>query len=281
MRCAIIAAFLLPAIAGFEAASIKDALPLSLENTRPGHFHVSMNLDGSRADYGFMSLADLIAYSYRVKQYQLSGPVWMNDKRWDILAKIPAGQSPARAPEMMRSLLAERFKLAVHRERRMQPVYDLSIGRGGLKMKKAASEDAAPVTQGIVHLDNSTISGGPTGTAHVTPGPNGIRLQLAKITMPALASMLTQFTDRPIVDSTKLEGGYEVTLDLPGDQLSGMPAAQKFIAFLGLGSIGMLPDPSGPAIFQAVKELGLELRSRKASLETIIVDHLEKSPTTN
>jgi uncharacterized protein (TIGR03435 family) len=93
--------------------------------------------------------------------------------------------------------------------------------------------------------------------------------------------MLTQFTDRPIIDSTKLQGDYEVTLDLPGDQMSGMPAAQKLIAILGLGSIGMLPDPSGPAVFRAVKELGLELKPRKASLDTIVVDHLERTPTTN
>lgn len=282
MKYAIRAALLLPVIAGlfplrgqdkkFEATSIKEARPLSLENARAGQFRAGMSLDGSRADYGFVSLADLIAYAYRVKRYQLSGPAWMNDTRWDILAKIPAGQSADRAPEMMQSLLAERFNLAIHREHRKQPVYDLSIGSGGVKMK-AASEEATP--------DNSTVSGGPTGTVRVTPGPNGLRLQMAKITMSALAGMLTQFTDRPILNQTKLQGDYEVTLDLPADQMSGMPAAQKLIAFLGLGSIGMLPDPSGPAVFRAVKELGLELRPRKASVEMIVVDHLEKTPTAN
>ena len=203
MRCAIAAALLLPVIAGlfplraedkkFEAASIKEALPLSLENTRARQFHVGTNLDGSRADYGFVSLADLLAYAYRVKRYQLVGPSWMNDTRWDISAKLPAGQSAGSAPEMMQSLLAERFKLAIHRERRKQPVYELSMGKNGLKMRKAASEEASPVTPGIIHIDNATVSGGPAGTVHVTPSPNGMRLQLAKITMPALARVRQSF----------------------------------------------------------------------------------------
>ena len=46
-----------------------------------------MHSNGSRADYGFMSLADLIPYAYRVKRYQLSGPAWMSETRWDILTK--------------------------------------------------------------------------------------------------------------------------------------------------------------------------------------------------
>src|SRR4051794_22818162 len=95
----------------FEVASIKEAPPLSIENVQAATFHVGMRIDGSRADYGFMSLADLIPYAYRVKRHQLSGPPWMNNTRWDILAKIASGQSPNRAPEMMQSLLAERFKL--------------------------------------------------------------------------------------------------------------------------------------------------------------------------
>jgi uncharacterized protein (TIGR03435 family) len=89
-----------------------------------------------------------------------------------------------------------------------------------------------------------------------------------------------QFTDRPIVNATELKGNYEITLDLPADLMTGMPAAQKLTAFLGLGSPGMAPDMS-VAILQAVKDLGLELRSRKAPVETILVDHLERTPTAN
>src|SRR5579871_2982888 len=80
--------------AAFEVASIKEAPPLSIENSQSGQFHVGIKIDGSRADYGFMSLADLIPYAYRVKRYQVVGPDWMHDTHWDILAKIPTGSPP-------------------------------------------------------------------------------------------------------------------------------------------------------------------------------------------
>lgn len=270
----------------FEVASIKEALPLSIENSQAGQFHVGMNINGSRADYGFMSLADLIPYAYRVKRYQLSGPGWMNETRWDILAKIPAIQPADRAPEMMQNLLAERFKLAIHRENREQSVYELVIGNGRLKIKEAAAGEEAAATPQPARPGSPapgfSVSGGTTGTVRVTPGPNGgMQMQMAKITMDALADTLMQFMDRPIVNATELKGNYQVTLDLPIELMMGMPAAQKLTAILGLGSFGMTPDTSGAAIFQAVRDLGLELKSRKAPVETIIVDHVEKTPTPN
>src|SRR5262245_14369681 len=124
----------------FEVASIKETRP-SVENMQAGQFHVGININESRADYGFMSLADLIPYAYRVRPYQLSGPSWMSETRWDILAKIPEGQPGDRAPEMMRNLLAERFKLSVHRETREQSVYALVVGKAGLKIKEAVFQE--------------------------------------------------------------------------------------------------------------------------------------------
>jgi len=76
-----------------------------------------------------MSLADLIPYAYRVKRYQLSGPSWMNETRWDILAKIPEGEPVDRAPEMMQNLLVERFKLSIHRRTVSNPFTRWSLER--------------------------------------------------------------------------------------------------------------------------------------------------------
>jgi uncharacterized protein (TIGR03435 family) len=126
-----------------------------------------------------------------------------------------------------------------------------------------------------------SLSGGATGALRMTPGQSMLQIQMARISMSALADMLAQFADRPIVNPTQLKGDYQVTLALPTDLMTGMPAAQKLMVVLGLGSPGMVPGGFTGAIFQAVKDLGLELKSRKAPVETIIVDRVEKTPTAN
>jgi uncharacterized protein (TIGR03435 family) len=272
----------------FEVASIKEARPpVSIESVQAGQFHVGMNINGSRADYGFMSLADLIPYAYRVKRHQLSGPSWMNETRWDILATIPEGQPADRAPEMMQRLLTERFKLSIHRENREQSVYALVVGKGALKIKETpAGEEGVGGSLNVrINNDGVAMSGGATGSIRMTSGPNGaMQMQMEKITMASLADRLTQFMDRPVVDATELNGNYQVTLDLPREAMAGMAFAQKLAALAGLGSFGVpnaAPDTSGAAIIQAVKAVGLDLQSRKAPIETIIVDRVDKSPTAN
>ena len=94
--------------------------------------------------------------------------------------------------------------------------------------------------------------------------------------MAALADRLTQFMDRPIVDATELKGNYQVALDLPIEAMMGMGFAQKLAGLAGLGSFGVpgasAPDTWVTAIIQTVKAVGFELQSRRAPLETIIVD---------
>jgi uncharacterized protein (TIGR03435 family) len=289
----------------FEVASIKEA-PSSPDerNTvvigtptstylQAGQFHVGIQIDGSRADYGFMSLADLIPYAYGVKRFQLSGPSWLNETRWNILAKIPDGQPAARAPQMMQALLAERFRLAMHREHREQPVYALLVGRGGSQLKDAtAPGDAEEAPAGGFSLKNDakgiTISGVAAGTMRLTPGPGGsLQMQIAKIPMPVFADVLTQFMDRPVVDATDLKGRYQVALDVPMEAMAGMSFAQKVTAFAGLSAFGArggaAPDSGAvsAAVVQAVKRLGLELQPRRAPVDTLVVDRVDRTPTAN
>jgi uncharacterized protein (TIGR03435 family) len=93
--------------------------------------------------------------------------------------------------------------------------------------------------------------------------------------------------DRPVVDATYLKGNYQVTLELPPDAMNGIASAQKLAILAGSGSVGAgFADPnaldtSAAAVIQAAKCLGLELQSRKAPVQTIIVDRVEKTPTVN
>src|SRR5580658_3675204 len=106
----------------FDAASVKPAVDpgrvpmFCLTPCTPGE---RLTVDGARVDIRFMSLDTLIITAYRIKPYQLSGPDWMKESpRFDIMAKIPDGISKDRVPEMLQALLAERFKLSIHREAR-------------------------------------------------------------------------------------------------------------------------------------------------------------------
>jgi uncharacterized protein (TIGR03435 family) len=273
----------------FEVASIKEARPpSSVENIQAGQFHIGISIDGTRADYGFMSLSDLIPYAYRVKRYQLSGPNWMNETRWDILGKIPEGESVDRAPEMMRNLLVDRFKLSIHRENGEKSVYALIVGKGALKIKESVPEVEPGGPNVRINTDSRgvAISSAATGTMRIAPGLNGgIQFQMAMITMTALADRLTQLMDRPVVDATGLQGTYQVNLDLPIEAMNGMSFTQKLAALAGLGSFGnpadSAPDMSSASIVKSLRDLGLELQSRKAPIETLIVDRVEKTPTAN
>src|SRR4029077_19782644 len=87
--------------------------------------------------------------AYDVKTYQITGPDWLtalSAPRFDIVAKMPEGTNKDQVPEMLRTLLAERFKLTIHRENKEQSVYALVVAKGGHKMKEAEPLPVAPTT---------------------------------------------------------------------------------------------------------------------------------------
>jgi uncharacterized protein (TIGR03435 family) len=323
----------------FEVASIRPAPPITelAAQIQSGKAHLGMSIDGARADFGFVSLADLIAQAYRIKPYQLTGPDWMKQQRFDVTAKIPDGASKDQVPEMLQALLADRFKLAVRRETKELPVYALVVGKNGVKMKESPPEEAAaagsdaptpnasdgitpppppaapggrgafalgtpdgPVTvrqEGKGRGRGMVITGGPNGTMRVSASENGnMRLEMSRMSMARLAELLTTFVDRPVVDMTQLKGAYQVALELPMQELMNMARAMAPELAGPGGPIGRGPnpgagasgpdapvasDPSGTSMFQAVQQLGLRLEPRKAPVETIVVDRLEKTPTEN
>jgi uncharacterized protein (TIGR03435 family) len=283
----------------FEVASVKPAAPLDRSQMLSGQMHVGMKVDAARVDIGSMSLAELIRVAYRVKAYQVSGPDWMASERFDVLAKLPEGASSAQVPEMLQALLAERFKLTVHRESKEHAVYALVVGKNGPKLKEsapdadapAATNDANPQVRISGRGENTqvTISGGQIGTAHMSMGPNGtMHLEAPKMNMAAFADTLSRFFDRPVVNLTELQGTYQLELDLSMEDLRN---AARTMGLMGPGMGGgrggaqspadAASDPAGLSIFAAVQQLGLRLEPRKVPIDFVVVDHLEKAPTEN
>ena len=114
----------------FEVATVKAAPPLNPQAMAAGKMHVGMNIEGSRVDMGYMSLADLTQYAYKLKQHQVVMPDWAKNQRFDILAKMPEGATKEQVPEMVQSLLTDRFGLTFHKESREQNVYATAGGQG-------------------------------------------------------------------------------------------------------------------------------------------------------
>jgi uncharacterized protein (TIGR03435 family) len=265
----------------FEVASIKPAPPLDVMAIASGKAHIGMSVDKARVDLGGMSLMALVCIAYKVKPYQIAGnPEWMsagmNADRFDIVAKMPEGANQDQVPEMLQSLLADRFKLVIHKEKRDTPVYALIVGKGGLKMKEAPPDPAEPAkpadaaADGAASSDSSKAaapakgemsfgsgdnkvtmkqqSGGgmvinskETGPMRVVPADNGSwRLEGEKMTMDMMANMLSQYLDRPVVDQTDLKGKYQVSLELTMDTL--MAVARK----AGM-NVGAAAVPGGKA----------------------------------
>jgi uncharacterized protein (TIGR03435 family) len=122
----------------FEVASIKATDP----NPENAAF-VGMTADGARVQYTNITLRDCIRAAFRVQDFQIVGPDWMTKARYEINAKLPAGGSMDQIPEMLQSLLEQRFKMEARRISKETNVYALVVGSGGAKLKPAEAKAVA------------------------------------------------------------------------------------------------------------------------------------------
>jgi uncharacterized protein (TIGR03435 family) len=279
----------------FEVATIRPAAPINPAAATSGQLRVGMSVDGARVDIRFFSLADLVRTAYKIKPHQLVGlENTMASDRFDIQAKMPDGATKEQVPEMLQGLLADRFKVKVHRDSKEQSVYALVVGKGGPKLKEsppdapvAADAPKTPSNQVSVTQDSkgAIVRTGQGGAMRMSMGPNGtMHMETEKMTMEAFADMLSGFMERPVVDQTELKGNYQVALDLSMEDLRA--AARKVgVAMPGAAPAAgaAAPEAAEPTstVFSAVQQLGLKLEAKKAPVSTIVVDHFEKTPTEN
>jgi uncharacterized protein (TIGR03435 family) len=279
---------------------------------------IGPRVDGSRAEYTYMALRELIATAYKVKGYQITGPDWLTSQRFDIVAKLPDGASKDDVPQMLQALLEERFKMTVHRETKENPVLALVVGKGGPKLESSpaaeAIDESAPLKPGELKMDtpdgpvrmtttkdgSGTMNMGKKGTVSFRMGGDRsdlssmtMHIEFSHVTMEGFADTLTQLsqqlnggTGRQVKDMTELKGTYQVSLDIGLADLIAMARAQGMDIPGGVGgnapSANAASEPTGGAtLFAAVAALGLKLEQRKAPVEQIVIDHIEKTPTEN
>lgn len=193
-----------------------------------------------------MRLTGAIRWAYNVLDVQVSGPDWLNTTRFDILAK--AGE-PAKEPEMqmmMQTLLADRFKLELHRQTKEVNAMILTVAKGGRKLKQVEQEGSPSFSTGKLNL---------TGKG---------------ATVAQLISFLSHEIRLPIIDQTGLTGRYDYFMDINAyitDEMRNQGG----------------PPVEAPSIIASALQgqLGLKVEAKKMPLEVVVVDKMEKTPTDN
>lgn len=274
----------------FDVATVRVSAPLNtaklMAQMQAGQMpNFGAHLDGLRAEYNYMTMQQLIVFAYKVKPYQIVGPDWLTTEHYDITARLPEGSSKDDAPEMLKTLLADRFKLTAHMESKDLAVYALVVGKDGPKLKDSPEnpplDENAPLKPGEMKQDlpdgPAIITGSPTsGQATVNMGERGVFTEKVNmqsqtiaidgkgVAMPGFVDMVNQIMQiggpgsKLVVDQTGLKGHYEVSLELSIADLvaaarrNGMdmappppPAAPGSLPDRAAGSASEASDPGG------------------------------------
>lgn len=245
-------AVLLGLIAGFAGAQVTPRPSFAAASvkltTNPGYPTVGapriQTINGGRFIAETISLGFLIRLAYNVMESQIVGePGWAKSARFEINATAGTDATLAEMRPMIQSLLADRFKLVLHREKKEMPVYELIAAKGGPKLshKEGSCTPFDPRPPAALLRSCGDIGGGKDF------------LEGFGVTMSALAESLSDTLDRKVIDKT----GSARTFDF-------------HLKFAGV-------DTAGPSIFTAIQEqLGLRLQSAKDPVEVLVIDHVER-----
>jgi uncharacterized protein (TIGR03435 family) len=189
------------------------------------------------------SLRELIRQAYEVKDYQIVAPGWMAEEKYQIAATMPEGTNRTQVPEMLRTLLAQRFHLKLHRETRDLPVYALVAAKGG------------------PHLTPTAYPRNPMPQSSSVPG----RVRGIAAPVATLADALTKAAGYTVVDMSGITGLYDFDLKYAEPDAAAPDAAQ---ATMTLESV-------------LREQAGLRLEKRVMPVEILVIEQADKVPTEN
>lgn len=290
----------------FEVASVKVSTPLpnGVVMVRMGGGPDSS--DPGRVTYTGVNLKALVAQAYNVKEYQVEGPSWLDAERYDVIATIPKGAEKEQVRLMMQRLLAERFHLTLHRESKPMAVYTLSVGKTGAKLQEVDPDNPPPLPPPPSGGPGAPPPPPPPGGGGVAgkPGPmrGGMRMMMSmngrrmmgSTTIARLCEMLSNLTDRPVIDLTELKGTYQLDLSWTPDEHEKMGG--KFAPAMAASAVLHSDGPANPVgpqpgdgasdpgqtLAQALQNgYGLKLEAKRNPADILVIDHAEKVPTEN
>jgi uncharacterized protein (TIGR03435 family) len=226
----------------FEVASVR----VSASAGGRGH----MNMFGSpiKIAPGSLTMRGIsfraaVAWANDVKEFQVNGPSWMDEARYDIVAKAAGAASPEELRPMLRALLAERCKLVSHRQTKEMNAWIVTVAKNGPKFKIAE------------------------GDAEGSIEPNLAKMEVAikRTPISQLTDLLGRLLRAPVIDQTGLTGNYDITIGVQKYQ----PEKATEVDMLSM-------------ILTAIQEeLGLKLDNRKMPVDLVVVDSAERAPVEN
>ena len=238
----------------FEVASVRP--------NKSGSPNNNFGIQGDTFTSTNGTLRELIRVAYGAREMELSkGQEWIESERFDIVAKARAQLKPARVPDELKQLLAERFGLKVHNETREVPIYALMVARTDGKLGTAlqpltVDRCAALIAQAMERSRKGQPPLPPVTGQRIQCGMHfnpGI-IQGASISLGPLVNRLSPLVGRQVVDRTGLTGVFDFDLTWAADAA---------------------PDSVGPSIFTALQEqLGLKLESARGPIDVLVIDQV-------
>ena len=272
----------------FEVATVKPNLsddPAKVNFTLgPGDTYAET---GGRFRASDISLLDYIRFAYKLTDgqtqiLQASAPKWIATTRFDIEAKAEnLNPTKDQMRLMMQSLLAERFKLAVHTETRELPVLALILakpGKLGPQLRPHSADDGAcssvmpsanppskPKTPSVPTVCGGLMSVGVPGA------PSHVRIGGQKLPLTLLAAHLSEMGqfDRPVIDQTGLTGTFDLVLEWGPDSASASTTPEDYA------------DRQTYLQEALQDQLGLKLVPQKAPVDVLLLDHVDRQPSSN
>jgi uncharacterized protein (TIGR03435 family) len=256
----------------FEVASVKP--------NKSGDWRKGMGpAPGGRFTATNVTFRDLVPFAYGLSQATanirvIGGPEWIDTDRFDVVAKAQGIPSPQEISVMVRTMLAERFKLLAHTEIKELPVYALVManrdGSFGPKLRRSEVSEAACAARRAAIRRNEPVppvqpGAVPVcGTGRSRPGS----VMAVGYSLGGLADALGPFVGRVVFDRTGLTGLVNLNLEWTPDPVP-QPRPDD--------TDSLRIDPNGPSVFSALTEqLGLKLESTKGPVDVLVIDHVEK-----
>jgi uncharacterized protein (TIGR03435 family) len=225
------------------------------------------------------TLRDLLPFAYGLPQMAagiriVGGPSWIDADRFDIVAKADGTPSPEQLGGMLRTLLADRFKLSAYRETREMPIYTLVMSRAdgafGPRLRRSeVSEEACAARRAAIRRREPVPPQEPgkppvCGSGRTVPG----RITAVGWSMEQLVNALMPFAGRVVLDKTGRVGSYDADLEWTPDQIPRPPPDDPDPPRI---------DPNGPSMFTALQEqLGLKLDAARGPVDVLVIDQVTK-----